>query len=95
MPRGGEEPVWSPTGELVYREGNRWMSVAPPSAPSARPGAATFLFSGPYLNVLGRSHDIAADGRHLLIAGPAEATSTSLTVVTNWVTKLPARTSDR
>jgi serine/threonine-protein kinase len=94
-PRGGEEPVWSPAGELVYREGNRWMSVAPPSAPGGRPGAARFLFSGPYLNVLGRSHDIAPDGRHLLIAGPTELTTTSLTLVTNWVARLPARTPRR
>jgi hypothetical protein len=42
-------------------------------------------------NVLGRSHDIAPDGRHLLIAGPSELTTTSLTVVTNWVTRLPGQ----
>jgi eukaryotic-like serine/threonine-protein kinase len=88
-PRGGEEPVWSPAGDLVYREGNRWMSVALPNAAGARPGVARFLFTGPYLNVLGRSHDIAPDGRHLLIAGPTQVTTSTLTVVTNWVDRLP------
>ena len=88
-PRGGEEPVWSPAGDLVYREGNRWMSVALPNNSAGRPGVARFLFTGPYLNVLGRSHDIAPDGRHLLIAGPTQVTTTTLTVVTNWVDRLP------
>jgi eukaryotic-like serine/threonine-protein kinase len=90
-PRGGEEPVWSPAGDLVYREGNRWMSVSPPARVGARPGVARFLFTGPYLNVLGRSHDIAPDGRHLLIAGPEATTTTSLIVVTNWLSRLPGR----
>ncbi|MGH7695602.1 MAG: TolB family protein, partial [Gemmatimonadaceae bacterium] len=88
-PRGGEEPVWSPAGDLVYREGNRWMSVALPNSSAGRPGMARFLFAGPYLNVLGRSHDIAPDGRHLLIAGPTQVTTTTLTVVTSWVDRLP------
>ncbi|HEV8365331.1 MAG TPA: protein kinase [Gemmatimonadaceae bacterium] len=88
-PRGGEEPVWNPAGDLVYREGNRWMSVSLPNATDARPGVARFLFTGPYLNVLGRSHDIAPDGRHLLIAGPTQVTTSTLTVVTNWVDRLP------
>jgi len=94
-PRGGEEPVWSPDGALVYREGNRWMRVSVPNVPGGSPGAAQFLFAGAYLNVLGRSHDIAPDGRHLLIAGPSELTTTSLTVVTNWVTRLPAQAPPR
>jgi serine/threonine-protein kinase len=89
-PRGGEEPVWSPTGDLVYREGNRWMAITPPRVPNARPGVARFLFTGPYLNVLGRSHDIAPDGRHLLIAGPHDVTTTTLTMVTSWTDRLPA-----
>lgn len=94
-PRGGEEPVWSPDGALVYREGNRWMRVSVPNVPGGSPGAAQFLFAGAYLNVLGRSHDIAPDGRHLLIAGPSELMTTSLTVVTNWVTRLPGQAVSR
>jgi hypothetical protein len=89
-PRGGEEPVWDREGNLVYREGNRWMRVAPPTTVGQRPGVATMLFEGQYLNVLGRSHDIAPDGRHLLIAGPHDTTTTSLTVVTRWAQRLPA-----
>ena len=48
------------------------------------------VFAGPYLNVLGRSHDIAPDGRNLLVAGPRDTTTRALTVVTRWVDRLPA-----
>jgi hypothetical protein len=65
------------------------MSVTPPTKPGAVPGLARFLFTWPYLNVLERSHDIAPDGRHLLIAGPKDLTTTTLTIVTNWVSRLP------
>jgi hypothetical protein len=60
-----------------------------PAGSGGRPSAATFLFSGPYLNVLGRSHDIAPDGRHLLVAGPEATTTNHLVMVTNWLTRLP------
>jgi serine/threonine-protein kinase len=87
-PRGGEEPLWDRKGNLVYREGSRWMRVTPPASPGSRPGVATELFSGQYLNVLGRSHDIGPDGRNLLVAGPVETTTATLTVVTRWLERL-------
>ena len=83
-------------GDLIYRAGNRWMRVSPPTAPGAKPGVAGFLFAGPYLNALGRSHDIAPNGRHLLIAGPTATTTTAtLTMVTNWVARLPRPSAPR
>ena len=62
-----------------------------PAGSGGRPSAATFLFSGPYLNVLGRSHDIAPDGRHLLVAGPEATTTNHLVMVTNWLSRLPGK----
>ena len=94
-PGSGEEPVWNPAGELVYREGNRWMRVSLPTAAGGRPGMATFLFSGPYLNVLGRSHDVAPDGRHLLVSGPEQTTTNQLVMVTNWLSRLPASSTPK
>jgi hypothetical protein len=64
------------------------MRVTPPASPGSRPGVATELFSGQYLNVLGRSHDIGPDGRNLLVAGPVETTTATLTVVTRWLERL-------
>ena len=57
---------------------NRWMRVSVPATAGARPGGATLLFSGPYLNVLDRSHDVAPNGRHLLVAGPEQTTTNQL-----------------
>jgi hypothetical protein len=71
------------------------MRVTVPNAPGDSPGAAQLLFSGPYLNVLGWSHDIAPGGRHLLIACRSELTTTSLTAVTNLVTRLPRQAASR
>ena len=90
-PRGGEEPIWSPAGELVYREGQRWMAVTPPATPGDRPGPPRFLFEGPYQNVLGRSHDIGPDGRHLLLAEPSERVTSQLVLVTNFFEELSQR----
>jgi serine/threonine-protein kinase len=83
-PGGGEEPIWSPAGELVYREGQRWMAVTPPDSPGARPGPPRVLFEGPYQNVLGRSHDMGPDGRHLLLAEPSIGSTSQLVLVTNF-----------
>ncbi len=90
-PRGGEEPIWSPAGELVYREGQRWMAVTPPAGPGERPGPPRFLFEGTYQNVLGRSHDIAPDGRHLLLAAPSALATSRLVLVTNFFEELKAK----
>jgi serine/threonine-protein kinase len=83
-PGGGEEPVWSPDGDLVYREGQRWMAVTPPVSRNDRPGPPRVLFEGPYQNVLGRSHDIGPDGRHLLLAEPSRGSTSQLVLVTNF-----------
>ena len=90
-PQGGEEPIWSPAGELVYREGQRWMAVTPPATPGDRPGPPRFLFEGPYQNVLGRSHDIGPDGRHLLLAEPSTGVTSQLVLVTNFFEELKER----
>jgi len=90
-PRGGEESLWSPAGELVYREGQRWMAVTPPVTPGDRPDPPRFLFEGPYQNVLGRSHDIGPDGRHLLLAEPSTGVTSQLVLVTNFFEELKER----
>ncbi|HSM03601.1 MAG TPA: protein kinase [Longimicrobiales bacterium] len=86
-PQGGEEPVWHPDGRLVYREGNRWMTVTVPDGPGT-PGAAQPLFEGAYVNVLGRSHDVDAAGRHLLVEAPGATRAHRMTVVSGWAQRL-------
>ena len=49
-----------------------------------------------FINVADRSHDVGPDGRHLLIMGPREETTTRLEVITGWMDevrrKAPAQT---
>ena len=47
---GGQEPVWSPNGEVFYRSlnGDRMFGVATATAPTLKVGAPAMLFEGPY-----------------------------------------------
>jgi serine/threonine-protein kinase len=86
---GGEEPRWSPRGDqLIYRWGQDWFAVDVPRAPATEFGSARRVLSGPFINVADRSHDLAADGRHLLLLGPREETTTRLEVITGWMDKV-------
>ena len=89
----GEEPLWSPRrDELFYRSGSDWYAVPVPPAGSAQFGRPRLLFSGPYINVQERSHEVAPDGRrHLVILGPRRAPATRLRVITDWTSALTAR----
>ncbi|MGH7535481.1 MAG: TolB family protein, partial [Gemmatimonadales bacterium] len=83
---GGEDPRWSLRGnELIYRWGQQWFAVRVPTAPGTEFGRPRLVLAGPYVNVPGRSHDVAPDGRHLVVMGPPDQTIGHLQVVTNWV----------
>ena len=87
---GGEEPRWSRRGNrIVYRNQRQWFAVDLSTQNGFRAGKPVVLFTGPYLNVPGWSHDISIDGRrHLLLLGPREETSNRLVAVTNWFSEL-------
>ena len=77
---------WSPRGDrLIYRWGQDWYSVPVPKAPALEFGPAHRVLHGPFINVADRSHDIGRDGRHLLLLGPREETTTRLEVITGWL----------
>jgi Tol biopolymer transport system component len=82
---GGEEPVWSHDGkEIFYRNGTKWMVVDVKAGSDFIATPPRLLFTGPYVNVPGRSYDVGADGRFVLIEGPPEAPVTRVNVVLNW-----------
>ncbi len=56
-----------------------------PAPDSTEFGRPRLVLTRPFINVGGRSHDVARDGRHLLIMGPREETINHLEVVTSWV----------
>jgi dipeptidyl aminopeptidase/acylaminoacyl peptidase len=87
---GGEEPKWSRRGDqIVYRNRQQWFGVDVSTHNGFHASRPKLLFTGPYLNVPGWSHDISPDGRRqLLLLGPREETSNRLVAVTNWLSEV-------
>jgi hypothetical protein len=89
---GADEPEWSPKGDLLYyRTGARWFAIPIRKDNDFEAGKPRVLFTGRYLQVLGKSYDVGHDGRFLLLAGPAEETTTRLDVVTGFFGELQRR----
>ena len=85
---GSEEPVWSRDGtRLYYRSGQRIMVAPITIQPQLTVGTPSVAFRGDFVNVSGRSYDVASDGRMLIIDG-GKGTTTRLQVVTNFFEEL-------
>lgn len=87
---GGDDAVWARNGELFFRQGQQWMSVAVQFDPEFRAQAPQKLFEGSYLNIPGVSYDVTADGRRLILLeeNNKQPPTTHLNVVTNWFATL-------
>jgi hypothetical protein len=88
---GGEEPIWSSSGEtLYYRFGNRMMGVSINYEPELSFGDPKLIFERPFNNVPGYSYDLSADDKRFLVLLPeAEKPEiTHLNVVVNWFEEL-------
>jgi hypothetical protein len=88
---GGEEPLWTRGGsELVYRNGQEWWSVRVTGTGTFTAGEPELLARGPWLNVSGVEYAVTPDGERLYLLAPmaGPATTTTLTVVSNWFTTL-------
>ena len=91
---GGEEPAWSHDGsELFYRASNRMMAVSVKTDSGFTYGTPQTLFVGPYRDRDGRTYDVAADGRFLMVSGvtAADARPPEINVVINWFQELTER----
>ena len=95
---GGTRPLWSrDSRELFYLSlTGALMRVGVAPGPTWEAGAPTKLFEGRYgaaASQTGRTYDVAADGKRLLMIKPIEsadrtAERTSLVVVQNWQEEL-------
>jgi serine/threonine-protein kinase len=87
---GGEEPTWKPDSRsVVYRNGQKWLSVGISTQGDFRADPPRLVFEGPYLQVPGMSHDISPDGRRqLVLLGSQELATRRLVVVTNWFAEI-------
>jgi serine/threonine-protein kinase len=83
---GGIETVWSPSGEIFYRLGDRWMSVAITTEPTLNWSAPRQVFETDFIDTMGRSYDVSSDGQSLyVVKQPAPPDGTRVHVVTGWV----------
>ncbi len=96
---GGTRPVWARNGrELFFYSNTALMTVATSSSGTTfSAGHVTKLFdTAPYyfLNA-GRTYDVAADGRFLMIktAQSPNSTASSFVVVEHWTEELKTRTA--
>ena len=85
---GGIETVWSPLGEIFYRRGDRWMSVAITTEPELSWSAPRQVFETDFIDTLGRSFDVSSDGQSLyVVKQPDPPDGTRLHVVTGWASR--------
>ena len=90
---GGEEPAWSRSGrELFYRRGGRMMAVmVRESNRELTADRPKLLFEGlfNYTLAFGRTYDVAADGRFLMVAEPEkDYAARQINIVLDWPAQL-------
>ena len=90
---GGVEPRWSRnSGELFYRNGDKFMAVAMTTQPTFSAAAPRQLFQGHDVPTLTNStgYDVSPDGQRFLMVEPVEAQApvTEVEIVMNWFEEL-------
>ena len=95
VPDGGTEPEWARSGrELYYLEGDTMMAVAVDPRNSFDFQPPERLFERSFLQgTQPPSHDVAADGRFLMIVpvGNDNLTTRRVVVVQNWIEEVKER----
>lgn len=88
---GGSRPIWARTGELLYINGSKMMSVEITTAPTFKMGTSKLLFEKAFIaDAEQLGYDVAADGRHFLIikSSKQEQINTQIHLVLNWFEEL-------
>jgi len=82
---GGLETVWCPSGEIIYRRGDSWMSVAVTTEPTLSWSAPRQVFETDFIDTMGRSYDVSSDGQSLyVVKQPNPPDGSRVHVVTGW-----------
>jgi eukaryotic-like serine/threonine-protein kinase len=82
---GGIEPRWKPSGELFFRNGNRWFSTHVSTTPELHWGPPRLAFETDFIDTPGMSYDITPDGQRLLVVRRAQAINpTRIEILMNW-----------
>jgi serine/threonine-protein kinase len=74
----GEMPLWTPKGDgLIFRDGSRYFLAPVVTTAGFHAGKARLLVEGPFVSTFAWNHDIARDGRLLvLLSNPQQKVST-------------------
>ena len=82
---GGIEPLWNPSGELFYRNGNRWFSTRVSTEPELRWDPPRLAFETEFIDTPGMSYDVSPDGQRLLVVKRAgQIEQSRIDIIVNW-----------
>jgi eukaryotic-like serine/threonine-protein kinase len=82
---GGFEPRWKPSGELYYRNGNRWFSTHVYTKPEPHWDPPRIAFETEFIDTPGMSYDVTPDGERLLVVKRAQTIApTRIEILQNW-----------
>jgi serine/threonine-protein kinase len=87
---GGIEGIWCPCGEIFFRRGDEFWSIAVETEPELVFGAEVLAFTvADFLDTPGRSYDVSSDGQRLYTLKRSEpAIVDRVHVISNWQDKL-------
>jgi Tol biopolymer transport system component len=93
---GGEMPLWTPKGDgLIYRDGARYYTVPVSTAGGFQAGRPRLLVEGSFLSTFAWNHDIAPDGRLLVLLTSPEQQALTLGVITGFPEAVRRQTAAR
>ncbi len=79
----GEMPLWTPRGDgLIFRDGSRYYTVPVSTSGGFHAGRPRLLIEGSFLSTFAWNHDIAPDGRLLVLLTSPEQQARTLGVIT-------------
>ncbi len=89
-------PLWTPDGAgLIFRNGNRYYRVPVSFAKGFHAGRAKLIAEGAFLSTFAWNHDIAPDGRLLVLLNSPDVTATRLGVITSFPAAVESLASTR
>jgi serine/threonine-protein kinase len=85
----GQMPLWTPNGDgLIFRDGTRYYMAPISTSGGFHAGRPRLLVEGPFLSTFAWNHDIAPDGRLLVLLTSPEQQARTLGVITSFPSTL-------
>ena len=89
----GQMPLWTPKGDgIIYRDGSRYYTVPVSMTNGFHAGRATVFAEGPFVSTFAWNHDIAPDGRLLVLLSSPERETRLVHVITGFTSVVEGAT---